>query len=211
MRYRQDCSNGINGEAIVMAKRRTATPQTAFVVVVVTGIVGTSAACGGPECEEKVEIVDHTRWRLLGPDEDVFPAPPGTELCTEANIRMEPFGDAGPIAVDIDTATGCGWATVEQETNAELVRGDSLQLRMFYFSQTVFPEAEATVIVAFDGEPVWSVQIPIPTSTGLEAPVVPIDRDLAAGTKVQFHVGNHGDNSWNLLEVSRTRPILCPL
>lgn len=169
------------------------------------------AGCDAYECEEKVEIVDHTKWRLLPPEEDVFPAPPGTELCTEENIRMEPFGDAGPIAVDVDTATGCGWATVEQTTSADLVPGDEVQLRMFYFSQTVFPEAEANVVVAFNGEPFWNVKIPIPTSTGLEAPLIPVDRDLPAGTKVQFHVGNHGDNSWNLLEVSRTRAVLCPL
>lgn len=149
-----------------------------------------------------------TAWRLLAPEEDPFDPPADAELCTAEDIRMEPFGN-GPIAVDIDTVTGCGWATVEQETLADLVAGDEVQLRIFYFSQTTFPEAEATVAIAFNGEPFFSVQVPIPTTSTLEAPLLAVDRDIRAGTKVQFHVGNHGDNSWNLLEVSRTRKVFC--
>ena len=182
---------------------KTAACASAFVLAVVSAM----SACT-PDCEEKVEVVDMTAWRLLSTDEDPFTPPPDAVLCSAENIRMEPFGN-GPVAVDIDTATACGWATVEQPTTEDLTAGDEVQLRIFYFSQTSFPQDVAEVIIAFDGEPFFSVEVPIPTSSQLEAPLIVVDRDIPTGTPVQFHVGNHGDNSWNLLEVSRTRKVFC--
>ena len=178
--------------------------------LVCTAAIAASSACLEPECEEKLEVVDMTAWRLLEPAEDPFSPPDDAEFCTaEEDIRMEPFGSSGPIALDVDTVRGCNWATVEQETTEDIAAGDEIQLRVFYFSQSTFPSAEANVAVAFDGEVFWSVQVPIPTSSKLEAPLLKAERDVPRGTKVQFHVGNHGDNSWNLLEVSRTRKVFC--
>lgn len=165
--------------------------------------------CVGPECEEKVDIVDMSAWHLLDAASDPFSPPADAALCGAEEVRMEPFGDSGPIALDVDTRRGCGWATVEQETKADLIAGDEIQVRVFYFSQTSFPEAEAELVLALEDEAFWSVVVPIPAQSTLEAPLVPIAQDVPAGTKIRFHVGNHGDNSWNLLELSRTREVYC--
>lgn len=167
------------------------------------------SACAGPECEEKNDLVDMTAWELMDPASDPFSPPSDVDLCDAEEVRMEPFGTAGPIALDVDTRRGCGWATVEQETTTDLLAGDEVQVRIFYFSQTSFPEAEAELVLAFDDEPFWSAVVPIPAPSKLEAPLVPITNDVPAGTKVRFHVGNHGDNSWNLIELSRTRKVFC--
>ena len=44
--------------------------------------------------------------------------------------------------------------------------------------------------------------VDIPTSSGLAAPRLTVVNDADAGTPVHFHVGNHGDHSWNLVELS---------
>ena len=123
---------------------------------------------------------------------------------------MEPFGSGSPIALDVDTRTGCGWATVAQQTRADLVAGDEVLSRLFYFSQTSFPNDVADVALRLGDDDLWRFAVPIPTTSKLELPSVVLQRDVPAGTRVLFHVGNHGDNSWNLLEVSRVRNVFCP-
>jgi hypothetical protein len=166
-------------------------------------------ACPGPECEEKVDLVDMTGWTLTPPADDPFAPADDAPFCAPEDVRMEPFGNGGPIALDVDTRTGCGWATVEQETKAEIVAGDVVLSRLFYFSQTSFPADVAFVALRFGDEDLWSFEVPIPTSSKLEFPEIALERDVPAGTRVLFHVGNHGDNTWNLLEVSRVRKVFC--
>lgn len=169
------------------------------------------AGCPSPDCEEKADLVDMTAWQLLAPAEDPFAPPADALLCTSDDIRMEPFGIGAPIALDVDTRTGCGWATLRQETRAELVAGDDVFSRLFYFSQNSFPADVANIVLRLGDEDLWRFEVPIPVAaTKLEFPTVALDRDVPAGTPVFFHVGNHGDNSWNLLEVSRVRPAFCP-
>jgi hypothetical protein len=128
-------------------------------------------------------------------------------LCTADDIQIASFGEDD--AVEIDTRFGCGWATVEQPLLAAVEAGDALQVRVFYFSQTTFPEAEAEVAVALGDDIVVREAVAIPSSSGLVAPRVVVDRAVAAGTMARFHVGNHGDNSWNLIELSRVRTAPC--
>jgi len=170
------------------------------------------AACPGEQCEEKFDLVDMERWNLLAAEVDPFLPPTNAQLCTPDDVRVEAFGSGGPLALDVDTRLGCGWATVEQTLLGELAPGDSVGIRVFYFSQTTFPAAQAELAIAFDGNVFWSDVVPIPVSsalTPLSGPV-PVETAIAAGTPVQFHVGNHGDNTWNLLELSRVRLGPCP-
>lgn len=148
-------------------------------------------------------------WQLVAPDNDPFAPPTDAPLCTLDDIRMEPFGNAGPVALDVDTRAGCGWATLAQQTRTELVAGDQVLSRLFYFSQTSFPAAVADVALRLGDEDLWRFEVPIPSASKLEFPTVTLEQDLPAGTRVLFHVGNHGDNTWNLLEVSRVRKVFC--
>lgn len=166
--------------------------------------------CPGPECEEKTDLVAMDQWVLVPPAEDPFAPAPDAPFCTADNIRMEPFGTGGPIALDVDTSLGCGWATLTQPLATDIAAGEKVTIRVFYFSQTTFPAAEAELAVSFGGEVFWSDQVAIPASSSI-TPQTPIvaDRDVPAGTPVHFHLGNHGDNSWTLLELSRTRLVYC--
>ncbi len=48
----------------------------------------------------------------------------------------------------------------------------------------------------------WTDTRPIPGPAGLEATRVPLPEDVPAGTPIFFHVRNHGQNSYELLELS---------
>jgi hypothetical protein len=192
------------------AKKRDLT--LAAWAAVAVGLMLGSAGCPEPAplCEEKADLVAMDGWTLLPAADDPFDPPADAPFCTAEDVRAEPFGQGGPLALDVDTRGGCGWATVRQELLEDLAAGDEVQVRVWYFSQTSFPASEARIALAFDGDVVWSVEVPIPASSTLEAPRFAVEKDVAAGRAAHFHVGNHGDNTWNLLELSRIRKVPCP-
>lgn len=175
-----------------------------FVVVV--------AGCAEPPvplCETQATLVDPAAWTYVpNADDPLWPAPEGAALCSADEIQVQSFGEDD--AVEVDTRFGCGWATVAQPIAVDLKKGDEIQIRVFYFSQASFPEDTAEVAIAIDGDVVSSTIVDIPTSSDLIAPRVVVDRDIAAGATALFHVGNHGDNSWNLIELSRIDKAPCP-
>lgn len=166
-------------------------------------LLAVKAGCApAPVCETKQPLVDASSWRLVPPaDDTLWPPPADAPLCAPEDVQVASFGDDD--AVEIDTRFGCGWATVEQPIALALTAGDAVQVRVFYFSQGTFPAAEAEVAVALGDAVIARQRVPIPSSSGLFAPRVVLEGDVAAGTPARFHVGNHGDNSWNLIELSR--------
>ena len=154
-------------------------------------------------------MVDPAAWAFVPNEQDpLWPAPEGAALCSADEIQVQNFGE--DQAVEVDTRFGCGWATVEQPIGVDLKKGDELQIRVFYFSQASFPQDTAEVAIAIDGDVVSSTIVDIPTSSDIIKPRVVVDRDIAAGSMALFHIGNHGDNSWNLIELSRIDSAPCP-
>jgi len=182
-------------------------------VVVAAGFFVIDAVAAGCSpaasvCEQKNSIIDVRAWRFVDPADDVvWPAPGDAALCGPDDVQVQPIGDA--LALEIDTRLGCGWATATQPTLRDLRVGDRLQTQVFYFPQSTFPTAQADVAIAIDDEIVLSEVLAIPAPSGLLQPVITIDRDIDAGAAVQFHIGNHGDNSWNLVELAVVTSVGC--
>lgn len=192
-----------------MSRRGAAPPGVVLLAAVLLAAV-VLGGCPVPECEEKTDLVAMDQWVLLAPEDDPFDPPADAPLCTTDDIRMEPFGAGGPITLDVDTSLGCGWATLTQPLVTDIAADDKVTIRVFYYSQTTFPAAEAELALTFGGELFWTDTVPIPANSDLTPRTpLPATRDVPAGTPVHFHVGNHGDNSWNLLELSRTRKVFC--
>lgn len=169
-----------------------------------------SASCEPDLCARKTDLVVMERWQRVPPEEDPFSPPPEAFVCDDAAFRVAPFGAGGPLALDVDTGAACGWATAAQPLVADVAPGDELVLRVFYFTQTTFPASEAQLALRIGDDVVWSATVPIPAESGL-VPRAPFAVQTRApeGTPVFFHVGNHGDNAWNLLEVARVRQEAC--
>jgi hypothetical protein len=159
-------------------------------------------------CETLQPLVDVDAWQFVEPADDVvWPAPDDALFCTADDLQVQPIGDVE--ALEIDTRFGCGWATATQPSLMAASAGDVVRLQIFYFPQASFPEAVANVGFAIDGDVVVSVDVPIPADGGVLSPEVVLTRDVAAGAPVAFHVGNHGDNSWNLTRADLVRSGPC--
>jgi hypothetical protein len=170
-----------------------------------------AVGCGPTElCEQLEPVATATAFVLAEPDAGPFRPNDGEIPCGNDRARLQPFG--AEQAFEVDTVEGCGFATATQPSLQALTTDDELQMRIFYFSQTTFPAAEAEVAMAIGEDVVFAEQVAIPAVSGL----LPSDRQrrrvaapAAVGTPVYFHIGNHGDNSWNFLELSVVRQVVC--
>ena len=72
----------------------------------------------------------------------------------------------------------------------------------------VAPEdAEVHAALSIDGELFWEVRLAIDAGTGreahLEVATVELVEPIVEGASVVFHLHNHGQNSYNLVDVRR--------
>jgi hypothetical protein len=168
-----------------------------------------AGGCGGenpmvPMCEVRTSLIDHHAWTQVPVESDPFAAE-GTR-CGDDRMRAEDLG--GELSYTVETR-GCRWGTVEQAVPMDIAAGETLNVRLWYFSQTNFDVAEASLLVALEDQPIWTRLVPLPAATGgLVFSSDPAPRAIRAGETVRFHVENHGTNSWNLIEltVSRMEP-----
>lgn len=175
------------------------------------------ASCGpGEGCPKDpplISLVDHDRWQRVTLDEDLFEPAEGDDIypCDERDTVVEQLGDVTTWSV---TTGGCNWVTVSQALPRDLGEGDELFIELFWFSQRDFPGAIANVAIAVGSDVVLTRRVEVPADAELVEATVTLPRHAAAGTPLTFHVGNHGTNSWNLIDVSlkndEERPAYCP-
>ncbi len=176
-------------------------------------LLGCAPTAGCPEDPPLISLIDHEEWKQVPMEEDPFA--PGAEdeiyPCEERDITVEQFNEVTSWSV----ITGsCNWATVSQPLPRDLAPGDELFVKLFWFSQRDFPGAVANVALAVGDDVVVSRQVEVPTEAALLETTALVPSDAPAGTPLIFHVGNHGTNSWNLIDVSLVndveRPAWCP-
>ena len=173
---------------------------------------GSRSAGDAANCDTTVPLVDHTLWTVLGPSDDPFGG--GPRRCGPEDLVLEDFSGESSLSV---STRRCSWMTVTQPSLAPLHPGDALNVRLWYFSQTLFDAAEATLVVEVGeiggtdgpGSLRWTTTVPLPTPSALAYDTLPVSRELPAGTPIWWHVHNHGENTWNLIEVSVTRSVTC--
>ncbi len=173
----------------------------------VAGLLVAISLCGCPVAEptddpEPVMLARTSDWaRVVDPSIDAFAdlRPDGT-ICNELmGLGIDPVGFAFEVKTDF-----CDYATLRQSTLVPLVAGDVVHVRVWHDELVAPAPSTGYVGFAIRGEVSWSGTHPIPHPVGtLEGDVV-LDEDLPVGSELQFHVHNHGINSWNLLDVMAT-------
>lgn len=126
--------------------------------------------------------------------------PLAPEACEEWAYLTEASG--GERVFSIQTA-GCSYGTFMQPTLVDVYEGEFLDARLWHFRLIALDPAEAHVAVAL-GAPGsgFDARIPIPSESGVVGKTWQAPRDYPAGTPVYFHVHNHGDNEYQLIELS---------
>ena len=155
-----------------------------------------------PELSEqraRVPLVDHTAWERLAPELDPFTDRPGNVTCADEATAFELLSEEAAYGVD----TGlCNYLTARQRAREHVAMGERIIVRLWHFALSAPEPADAHAAVALDGEPLLDERIPIPSHGGLIQREVVAGRAFDKGSPVLFHLHNHGDNSWALVEVS---------
>ncbi|MCB9743595.1 MAG: hypothetical protein H6740_13425 [Alphaproteobacteria bacterium] len=99
----------------------------------------------------------------------------------------------------------CPWATLSQPSLVDVQPGDTLELFAFHGPLTAPEAAEGVMAVQADGEPLWSVTVPIPSEDGVYIERWQAERGWEAGAELILHVHNHGANAWRFVRLERTR------
>lgn len=168
-----------------------------------SGVAGSMPRAGsgaGPAPHaNRVSLIDHNAWLVLGPDEDPFEDRPDAVECAEQGVKPEELG--GEIAFGVDTGP-CRYITARQVSRQYVAAGETLVVRLWHFQLNAPSPAEAHAVVQVDGMRVLDQRVPIPAPGGLIKVALPVDRAVPAGAPIYFHLHNHGENSWALVEVS---------
>ncbi len=167
------------------------------------GAVLLLSACPAPEPEpvdpEPFVIATIDGWvRVTDPAADVFAAmrPVDAPPCDETGYGLEQLG----LSFEIKTGL-CDYLTVAQPIVEPLTAGDVVTIRMWHDELQAPMPTEGYAGVALNGVLGWETTVPIPSPYGTMGGEFTVGHDVAAGTTMQYHVHNHGINSWNLLDV----------
>lgn len=158
------------------------------------------AGCGPAEVAEcPSTLVDHFRWALVPESGAVGSKGP----CNRNDITTEFFGAEPSVSVD---TTGCSAATLEQPTQLPIAAGDNLHLRIYHYPLTSTVSGVGHLEVALGATSLWTREVPLPSDSQLFEADVILPEAAAAGTPIRWHVDNHGNNTWNMVELSVMAP-----
>ncbi len=155
---------------------------------------------GGAEGEDFGPLVDPTEWSALDEEDDPFDDRRAADAeCDSLGYSAEELD--GETAFFVDTEA-CDYLTVEQPSLRAAAKGTSVRLRLFQFELTAPDPAEAYLAIAVDGSTLWEETIDIPADEQMIDTTFELKKDLSQGDAILFHVDNHGDNNYALIELA---------
>jgi hypothetical protein len=167
-------------------------PEASAVIANARDAEPAAAAPRGP-------LIAHDSWEIVSEHEDPFSDRPTDALCPDEAHMPELLG-AEPV-FSVDTGD-CTYITARQPALRAVARGETLVARVWHFALDADEAAEAHVALRIGDSTVLDQTVPIPSEGGLIATSEVAMNAFEAGTPVFFHLHNHGDNSWSLVELS---------
>lgn len=154
-----------------------------------------------PEDPTPKRLAEPEGWvRVTDPTLDMFADQrPAEATCDDSGYFVDPFAQSLEIQTEL-----CNYLTVHQPSREPLNPGDIVSIQAFHDMLTAPMPSEGYLGLAIGGELEWEFHVPIPADASVIEEEFTIDRALPAGTELQFHVHNHGPNSWELFNVMVT-------
>ena len=150
-------------------------------------------AAGGESAVES--LIDVAAWREQGAAEDALASHRPPEVNCPANAWREEDG-----ALEVETGY-CNYLSLVQPGKVAITRGDDIHLVLWHAQLRNEEPAEAHVAVSIAGKVVFEKQVDIPSAGGIYDVVIPAAANVAVGEPVEFHLHNHGYNTWTLLSL----------
>ncbi len=177
-------------------------------------------------------LVDNLLWVPTNDAEELFGAPPGDAVCEltpmdcpeypwpeDQCVSFEPGSSCvtAYVAECLDNFTVlavytrmpnrsfplCNWLTLEQPSLRDIRAGDQIEIRMRHSPLTApVPNGSARMAFAVGDELAFEHEVLIPSDFGFPSTRWTAPKDYPKGTRLLFHVDNHGSNEYMLIEVN---------
>jgi hypothetical protein len=147
----------------------------------------------GGASENPLPLVDPLAWsRVEAMDDPLASHRPDPVDCGIAGTYPE------EECLEMDMSA-CNYLAIQQPALASVAAGDPVRLELFHFDLTSPEPTEAHLALLFDDVLAWELAIPVPgpanvLELNLVAPVAIVEGE----TQVQFHLHNHGQNTYKL-------------
>ncbi len=144
-------------------------------------------------------LIDVNSWQYQSAADDSLAAHrPGTVECPDNSW----YNEDGALEVE----TGfCNYLSVAQPSLAPISAGDTLHLVLWHGNLAFNRPASAHAAITVDGNVVWQANVDIPSDAEIFDLRIPVDFDAPAGSVVEYHLHNHGYNTWTLLKLDVER------
>jgi hypothetical protein len=145
-----------------------------------------------------VPLVNSEAWvRVVDPTMDVFAAErPPDAVCDDFGWFYDPLYQS--LAVQTDE---CDYPTLTQPTLEPLEPGDVVRIQGFHGTLSAPEPSEGYLAIAVDGVILWELTVAIPGGAAVIDEEITIESSFALGSELQFHLHNHGPNTWDLMSV----------
>ena len=148
-----------------------------------------------PVAVQGVSLVNHQDWVPVAAADDPLAAhQPGVVDCPVSAWGLENG------ALEVETGV-CNYLSLAQPSLVGVAKGDSLRLVLWHQQLRYEEPARAHVALALAGEVLWQETVAIPNDGGFYDVELTAPADIPEGSTVNFHLHNHGYNSWTLLAV----------
>jgi mono/diheme cytochrome c family protein len=148
---------------------------------------------------DSASLIDVNDWSMQSAANDSFSGHrPALVTCPDNSW----YNEDGALEVE----TGyCDYLSLAQPSKAAIAKGDTLHLVLWHAALAFEKPAQAHVAITIDGRKVWEQTVQIPTDANIFDVRIPADFDAPAGSKVEYHLHNHGYNTWTLLQLEVER------
>jgi hypothetical protein len=146
-----------------------------------------------PSIETLVELGD---WREVPRERDPF--------VTELDAAPACDGPAFTLEeqwLEIDTGL-CNWVTLVAPARVVVEIGEQLRFAVSHFDLEAPEPAEAELRLSLALCDTWSKHVPIPSAAAVYSEPFESPCAITVGADVYVHLHNHGQNNWQLQELS---------
>lgn len=146
-----------------------------------------------PADNSREPLIDAAAWQPVSAAQDSLASHRPADFNCPDNAWYEENG-----ALEAETGY-CNYLSLAQPSKASINKGDNIHLVLWHAQLRFDEPAEAHVAISVGGTVVWEDFIEIPNKGGIYDITVPSTVAAAAGESVEYHLHNHGYNTWTLL------------
>lgn len=147
---------------------------------------------GAPD-DATTPLIDAASWQMQTAAADSLPDHRPASVDCPDNAWYEEDN-----AIEVETGY-CNYLSLTQPSKAEIVVGDNIHLVLWHGQLRFDEPAEAHVAISAGGQLLWESYIEVPNKGGVYDITVPSTVSVPAGEPIEYHLHNHGYNTWTLL------------